>query len=88
MKRLALLKSSLIVEYDCCYYDFNPGMIFGLGAASIFYITTGQCFFDLKATFGNICCSGNNTDRVVNSDERSLLLEEGDPTSVSKLYGT
>ncbi len=74
----------MIIDYD----GFNQGMIFGLGAASIFYITTGQFFFDLKAAFGNICCSGNDTDRSINSDERNLLLEEGDSTSAKELYGT
>ena len=69
---------------------FQSGMIFGLGAASIFYVTTGQCYFDVTSTFENICCSRNSTNpgRAVHSDEHHLLLEEGDSMSAKKMYGT
>ncbi len=65
-------------------------MIFGLGAASIFYVTTGQCYFDVTSAFENIRCSRNSTnpDRAVNSDEHNLLLEEGDSMRAKKMYGT
>ena len=66
------------------------GMIFGIGAAAIFYVTTGQCYHDIKSAFVNTCCSRSipNTDRGESSDDRRLLLEKGGSTSEKKMYGT
>ena len=65
-------------------------MIFGIGAATIFYITTGQCFHDINSAIVKTCCSHNSTnhDNDGSSDERQMLLEQGGPISEKKLYGS
>ena len=75
-------------------------MIFGIGSAAIFYITTGQCFHDIKSAFADICCStgsGPNPDNEQEDEEESpclderqqlLLLEQGVSRNEKKLYGT
>jgi hypothetical protein len=55
-------------------------MIFGLGAAAIFYVTTGQFYHDIKpALVKNICCShsGPNHGFEKLSEESHLILEQG-----------
>ena len=56
-------------------------MIFGIGAAVVFYVTTGQCFNDIKSTIYSIFSSRRNS----NYEElpTDLLLEEGGATSES-----
>ena len=39
-----------------------PGIIFGIGASGIFYVTTGQFFLDIKSLFGNISSSFKKRD--------------------------
>lgn len=70
------------------------GMIFGLGSAAIFYITTGQCYHDIKSFCVKVPNSGrdfNNSNGEEDEnpgDERQLLLEQGDPTIEKSGYGS
>lgn len=48
-------------------------MIFGLGAATIFYFTTGQFFHDVKSALGDTCCSRSVPDYEEISD---LIFDE------------
>ena len=53
-------------------------MIFGIGAAVVFYVTTGQCFHDIKSTIYSIFSSSDYEELPTD-----LLLEEGGATSES-----
>ena len=69
-------------------------MIFGMGSAAIFYVTTGQCYHDAKAAFTKVCDSGSgsnhpNGEEDANPwDERQLLLEQGGSIRNKKAYGS
>jgi len=56
-------------------YSITTGMIFGIGAAAIFYVTTGQCYNDTKFALTNICCSRSspNPDYKELPEERHLI---------------
>ena len=77
-------KDHFIIEYSIVIHmNFSlflvPGMIFGIGAAAIFYVTTGQCYNDTKFALTNICCSRSspNPDYEELPEERHLILEQG-----------
>ncbi len=70
-------------------------MIFGMGSAAIFYVTTGQCYHDAKAAFTKECDSGSGSNHLTNGeeeanpmDERQLLLEQGGSIRDKKAYGS
>ncbi len=69
-------------------------MIFGLGSAAIFYITTGQCYHDIESICLKVSKSGSGSDHSNGEgdenpwDERQLLLEQGDPKSEKSGYGS
>jgi len=69
-------------------YSITTGMIFGLGTAAAFYVTTGQCFNDIKSAVGNtyLSPSGPNSDIEEPPEERQLILEQGGLTSESSVH--
>ena len=65
------------------YFIFVIGIIFGLGTAATFYVTTGKFFYDVKSALCNVSFFKRSPNTEELSEGQHLFVDQGGATNES-----